>query len=55
MTLTPKRFGVAFTFAGEERRSGVVVASTLPEHFGKEAILYDKYHEPEFVQADLVS
>ena len=49
----PKRFRVAFSFAGEQRAFVQAVAEGLAGLFGKEAVLYDKYHEAEFAHADL--
>jgi tetratricopeptide (TPR) repeat protein len=48
-----KRFRIAFSFAGERREFVSVVASILAARFGKEAILYDKFHEAEFARHDL--
>lgn len=50
---SPKRFRVAFSFAGEKRDFVSKVASILASRFGEEAILYDKYHEAEFARRDL--
>ncbi|MCH8805803.1 MAG: TIR domain-containing protein [Planctomycetes bacterium] len=50
---SPKRFRVAFSFAGEKRNFVARVASLLASRFGEEAILYDKYHEAEFARGDL--
>ena len=49
-TPKPKRFRVALSFAGETRDYVAKVAAILAEHFGEEAILYDKYHKVEFAQ-----
>jgi hypothetical protein len=48
-----KRFRVAFSFAGERREFVAKVAETLANQFGKNAVLYDKYHEAEFARSDL--
>jgi TIR domain len=53
VSMTPKRFRIAFTFAGEKRRFVAEVATILAKCFGKESILYDKYHEAEFARHDL--
>jgi tetratricopeptide (TPR) repeat protein len=54
-TPTPpgKRFRIAFSFAGEKRDFVEKVADILAPRFGKEVILYDKYHEAEFARHDL--
>ncbi|MFN7741575.1 MAG: hypothetical protein ACK5RA_15195 [Cyanobacteriota bacterium] len=48
-----KRFRVGFSFAGEKRAFVAEVAEILAQQFGREDILYDKYHEAEFARADL--
>jgi hypothetical protein len=48
-----KRFRVGFSFAGEKRAFVVEVAEILAQQFGRDGILYDKYHEAEFARADL--
>jgi hypothetical protein len=48
-----KRFRIAFSFAGEKRGFVEKVAGLLAQSFGKEAILYDKFHEAEFCRARL--
>lgn len=48
-----KRFRVAFSFAGEKREFVAATAVILAELFGEDQILYDKYHEAEFADADL--
>jgi len=51
--ISPKRrFRVAFSFAGEKRGFVEKTARVLAAHFGKEKILYDKYHEAEFARFD---
>ncbi len=47
------RFRVAFSFAGEKRDFVSNVAAILARCFGKQAILYDKYHEAEFARHNL--
>lgn len=51
--MSAKRFRVAFSFAGEKRAFVDKVAAILAKRFGREAILYDKYHRPEFARYDL--
>lgn len=51
--MSARRFRVAFSFAGEKRDFVAQVARILAEHFGKRAILYDKFHEAEFARHDL--
>jgi tetratricopeptide (TPR) repeat protein len=49
-----KRFRIAFSFAGEKYRDFVAqVADILARRFGEAAILYDKFHQPEFSRSDL--
>jgi hypothetical protein len=48
-----KRFRVGFSFAGEKRTFVAEVAGILAREFGRDVILYDKYHEAEFAHADL--
>ncbi len=48
-----KRFRIAFSFAGEKRAFVAEVANILAKRFGKDHILYDKYHEAEFARSDL--
>ncbi|MDT5268016.1 MAG: hypothetical protein QOH49_202 [Acidobacteriota bacterium] len=49
-----KRFRIALSFAGEKHRDFVAqVAAILARQFGKDKILYDKYHAPEFSRSDL--
>ena len=50
---TPKRFKVAFSFAGEKRDFVAQVADILAAQFDTDCILYDKYHEAEFARFDL--
>ena len=49
----PKRFKVAFSFAGEKRDFVAQVADVLATQLGQDCILYDKYHEAEFARFDL--
>jgi tetratricopeptide (TPR) repeat protein len=51
--MSTKRFRVAFSFAGEKREFVEEVATILASQFGREKILYDKYHEAEFARYDL--
>lgn len=48
-----KRFRIAFSFAGEKRDFVKQVADLLAKRFGRDRILYDKYHEAEFARNDL--
>jgi hypothetical protein len=51
--VSPKRFRIAFSFAGEKREFVARVARLLAARFGEEAILYHKFHEAEFARYDL--
>ncbi len=51
--MSPRRFRVAFSFAGEKRPYVEEVAALLAAKIGWQKILYDKYHEAEFARADL--
>jgi hypothetical protein len=51
--MSAKRFRIAFSFAGEKRDFVAEVAAILATQFGEAAILYDKYHQPEFSRSDL--
>lgn len=51
--MTTKRFRIAFSFAGEKRAFVAQVADLLAAKFGKDNILYDKFHEAEFARYDL--
>ena len=51
--MSTRRFRIAFSFAGEKRDFVKQTADLLAERFGQETILYDKYHEAEFANADL--
>ena len=49
----PKRFRIAFSFAGEKREFVAGVARILANRFGEDKILYDKFHEAEFARWNL--
>ena len=51
--MSGKRFRIALSFAGEKRDYVAQVAAILAKRFGNDAILYDKYHTPEFSRANL--
>src|SRR5690349_18921138 len=51
--LMAKRFRIAFSFAGEKRDFVSKVADILANKFGRDTILYDKFHEAEFARFDL--
>ena len=51
--MNPKRFRIAFSFAGEKRDFVSNVADILAQRFGPDHILYDKFHEAEFARRDL--
>jgi tetratricopeptide (TPR) repeat protein len=53
MAPEPKRFRIALSFAGEKRDFVAQVAAILARQFGKDKILYDKYHQGEFSRGDL--
>ncbi len=48
-----KRFRIALSFAGEVRDYVAGVAELLAAKFGRDAILYDKYHQAEFARWNL--
>jgi hypothetical protein len=48
-----KRFRIALSFAGENRKLVEEIAQILATHFGRDSILYDKFHEAEFARPDL--
>lgn len=48
-----KRFRIAFSFAGENRELVEEIAQILARQFGRDSILYDKFHEAELSRADL--
>ena len=49
----PRRFRIAFSFAGEKRDFVERTAAILATRFSEKEILYDKYHTPEFSRSDL--
>src|SRR2546423_14819593 len=53
--MKPKRFRIAFSFAGEKRDFVAKVAAILAKRFGEAAILYDKFHKAEFARDDLTA
>ena len=48
-----KRFRIALSFAGESRKLVEEIAQILATHFGRDRILYDKFHQAEFARPDL--
>ena len=50
-----KRFRIALTFAGENRKLVEEIAQILATLFGRDSILYDKFHQAEFARPDLAS
>jgi hypothetical protein len=48
-----KRFRIALSFAGENRKLVEEIAQILATLFGRDRILYDKFHEAEFARLDL--
>lgn len=48
-----KHYKIALTFAGESRDLVAPIAELLAEKYGKDAILYDKFHEAEFARPRL--
>lgn len=48
-----KRFRIAFSYAGEKRDFVEQVAAILARRFGRERILYDKFHQGEFSRSNL--
>lgn len=50
---TGRRFRVALSFAGEQRKFVDPLARLLARQFGEHGVLYDKFHEAEFARADL--
>jgi hypothetical protein len=50
--MSTRRFRIALSFAGETRDFVAKVAAILADQFGKDAILYDKFHEAEFATYD---
>lgn len=51
--LNSRRFAIALSFPGEHRDFVEGVADILSNYFGRERILYDKYHQVEFSQVNL--
>jgi tetratricopeptide (TPR) repeat protein len=51
--MSAKRFRVAFSFAGERRDYVAKVAERLAVAFGKQKVLYDKYHQAELARRNL--
>jgi tetratricopeptide (TPR) repeat protein len=52
-TATSRRFIVAFSYAGEDRARVAPVAEAMAQRFGKERVLYDRFHQAEFARANL--
>lgn len=50
-----KRFRIAITYAGEKRHFVAPVADILASRFGKDRVLYDKFHRAEFARGDLAT
>ena len=48
-----KRFRIAFSFAGENCELVKDIAQILARQFGRDSILYDKFHKAEFARPDL--
>lgn len=48
-----RRFAVAFSYAGEDRTRVAPLADALARRFGRERVLYDRFHEAEFARVDL--
>lgn len=48
-----RRFRIALSFAGTEREFVSEVADRLADAFGREKILYDRFHRAEFSRSDL--
>lgn len=51
--LSRRRFAIALSFPGEHRDFVECVADILSNCFGRERILYDKYHQIEFSRVNL--
>lgn len=51
--ISGRRFAIALSFPGEHRSFVEGVANVLSNYFGREKILYDKYHMAEFAQVNL--
>ena len=48
-----RRFAVAFSYAGEDRARVAPLAEALAERFGRQRVLYDRFHEAEFARPNL--
>lgn len=48
-----RRFAVGFSFAGEDRRRVKPVAQRLAARFGRDRVLFDRFHEAELARFDL--
>jgi hypothetical protein len=48
-----KRFRISLSFSGDKRSFVAEMAQILASVFGKDAILYDRFHEAEFSHCDL--
>jgi hypothetical protein len=55
MSSSPRRFRVAISFPGEQRRFVSQVAERLAAELGREKILYDEWHEAEFARPRLAT
>ena len=53
LAATSRRFTVAFSYAGEDRARVAPVAEAMAQRFGKERVLYDRFHQAEFARANL--
>jgi hypothetical protein len=51
--MSERRFRIAFSFSGDKREFVAEIAGILAGRFGKERLLYDKYHQSEFARGDL--
>jgi hypothetical protein len=51
--MSERRFRIAFSFSGDKREFVAEIASILVRYFGKDRLLYDKYHQAEFARPDL--
>jgi hypothetical protein len=48
-----RRFAVAFSYAGEDRARVAPLAEALAQRFGRQRVLYDRFHEAEFARPGL--
>jgi hypothetical protein len=48
-----RRFAVAFSYAGEDRARVAPLAEALAQRFGRQRVLYDRFHEAEFARPNL--